>query len=125
VSQAAGGANYTPDYENGENVFDYINKRTTQQSRAKEKDIDLKKYTRVELEKKHHELLKTLAEVKVQIEKYDMSYQRNIGRDPTTAAEVKKQLEALHEQFQSVGRQEKLLRTKLEMKKNRAKMKEY
>jgi hypothetical protein len=126
VSQAAGGSNYKPDFENGENIFAYINKKTAVQSPPKEKEvIDLKKLKPEEVKKKHHELLKQLAELKAQIDKFEMSYQRNLSRDPAAAAQAKKQRDEVLVQYEAIGKQEKLLRTKIEMKKNRDKFKEF
>lgn len=126
MSQAVGGSNYKPDYSNGENIFDYINKKTALQSPPKDKEpIDLKKLKPEEVKKKHHELLKQLGEWKVQIDKFDMTYQRNLSRDPATAALAKKQRDEVFVQYEALSRQEKLLRTKIEMKKNRDKFKEF
>ncbi len=126
MSQAAGGSNYKPDFENGENIFDYINKKTAMKSPPKDKEVlDLKKLKPEEIKKKHHELLKQMGELKVQIDKYEMSYQRNLSRDPVAASQAKKQRDEVLVQYESIGKQEKLLRAKIEMKKNRDKLKEF
>jgi len=126
VSHAAGGSAYKPNFKNGENIFDYINKKVAANSPPKGKEtIDLKKLKPEELKKKHHELLTQMSELKVQIDKFDMSYQRNRSRDPSAAAQAKQQRNTLYEQYEAIGKQEKLLRTKIDMKKNRDKQKQF